>query len=347
MKTNFNSLTADHERISFARFEAVPSQGKPGFYPGVLIIQKGPAKGHFAVEEDGRLINCDWENPAHLEAKKYQIIIGDITLDDVAKCGAEEGNTKAKLDHGSTVKDVVGDYSTFRREGDQVRADLTLMVSSTYREYVEELFAKFARKVGNSIDFDYRYDKQGELAVARCIKLNSVDIVDAPAATNSLFNENTPNQIPRMALTKEEITELRSMFKEEIKVSSDALETKFNAKFEEVKTKMEEGGEDDEEKKKKKDKEDDDKTEMSAGRIEKAVLAAVRQVLPKTTVDNINSLASRKDATGASEEYDEKHAALMTGGMSATHATRFMAAKHKNLFNAKYGGAPAATSAKL
>lgn len=339
--SRFHSLTDGRVAISFSHFEAKPDAAHPGSYAGVLIIQKGVAKGHYAVKDGARLVNFDAANPDHAELRKYQIVIGDDTLDDVVRCGAEAESTKCKLDHGATIKDIVGDYATFRRDGDQVRADLTLMASTQHRAFVEELFAKFSKKVGNSIDFDYRYEIQGEVAVARCVKLNSVDIVDAPAATNSLFTEN-PNPTPpsNMALSKEDLDAITGTVNTAVDARFSKLEKDINTRFDEVKTKMEDGDDADEKKKKddeeKKKKDDADGGEkMSAGAINKAVLSAVREIFPKATVDNLNSLAAGTNTP--KDEYAEKYAAALALGMSAVQATKFMANKHPGLYNAKFG----------
>lgn len=338
MATRFHALIEERSPLVFAQFEAVPDISRPGFYGNVLIIQKGPAKGHFAVKDGGRVVNYDPEDPSHAELPKYQIVIGDATLDDVARCGAEAQSTKCKLDHGATVRDIVGNYSTFRREGDQVRADLTLMKSTPHREYVEELFSDFAKKVGNSIDFDYRYEIQGDVAVARCVKLNSVDIVDAPAATNSLFHEPIipPTTMP---LSKEDLDAITGVVNSAVESRFTVLQTGIDTrlgKIETTVTKLQEGDDDEDEEKKKKKKEDDDaKTAMSAGVIEKAVLSAVQKVLPKATLDNLASLAA--STGGVKDEYAEKVALCEAAGMKPSTITRYIASKWPAVYTSKFG----------
>lgn len=336
--TRLHALT-ENPRVVFTQLEAIKA-GKPGFYPGVLILEKGAAKGHFAVKEsDGRVVNCDWNNPEHATMQKYPIVMGDAMLDDVVRCGMESETTKAKMDHGSTVRDIFGDYSNFKRDGDQVRADLTLMNSTPHREYVEELFAKFAKKVGNSIDFNYQYEIQGDVAVSRCKKLNSVDIVDAPAATNSLFHENNPTPIPKhMPLDKADLDAIKGVVASEVETRFTALETGINTRFGKIETKLEEGdkkGEEDDEKKKKdkEDKSEMSKTEMRA-MIETATLSAVQKILPKVAIENLTSLAAKAEGN---DEYDTKHAALVASGVPTGQATRFMANKHPQLYTAKFG----------
>lgn len=347
--TRFHSLTVGPKHLSFAHFGAIPDPAQPGFYAGVLIIEKGPAKGHYAVKDGSRVVSYDLENPDHAELEKYQIVIGDDTLDDVARCGAESETTKCKLDHGSTIKDIVGDYSTFRRDGDQVRADLTLMSSTQHRAFVEELFSKFSKKVGNSIDFDYRYEIQGSVAVARCVKLNSVDIVDAPAATNSLFNEqDQPTPPKNMALSKEDLDAISGVVNNAVDAKFGMLQKGIETRFDKIEssvTKLEEGDDEDDEKDKKDKKEKDGEEKMSA-MIAKATLSAVREVLPKSVVENLASLTAHQ--SGAKDEYAEKVALCEAAGLKGGQITRHIAAKFPAIYNSKFGnGAGHKGSAKL
>lgn len=276
--------------LTFTRFQAQPGDvAKPGFYPGVLVIEKGLAKGHFAVQDGARVVNYQPANPAHMELQKFQIVIGDETLDDVVACGLESESTKAKLDHGATVRDIVGDYAKFRRDGDQVRADLTLMDSTSHRAYVEELFKKFSKKIGNSIDFDYSYEIKDDVAIARCRKLNSVDIVDTPAATKSLFNENPTHLTtpPHMPLDTKDLEAIGNL----IDTKLTAHKTEFTGQLSALSKRFEEGA-DDPDKDKKKDEEKDkaaDEAKMSEI-ASKAALAAVDAAFPKTQREHFAKL---------------------------------------------------------
>lgn len=332
MQTRFIALL-DTSSLNFTRFQALDPSGKVGYYPGVLIIEKGSAKGHFAVREaSGRVANFDASNPEHAKLQKYPIVIGDITLDDVVRCGNAEAKAKCKLDHGSTVRDIVGSYGTFSREGDKVRANLTLLDSSPHKKYVEEIIATLSEKIGNSIDFDYFYDIQGENAVARCVKLNSVDIVDAPAATNSLFEEPTKlNQ--HMPLSPEDIAAIGTVVKKEVTAQMGEVKSEFATRFDEIKTKMEEGADEDAEKKKKKEDEADSDTKLAA-LVSKAALSAVQSVLPKATLDNLVSLNAQ---LGVKDPFTEKLDLCVAAGMSTAGATAHIARKFPEIYNTKFG----------
>lgn len=319
--------------LAFTRFEAGKVADKPGHYPGVLVIEAGPAKGHFAVKDGNRVVNYDPTNADHAKLERYQIMIADETLDDVVQCGTEAENTKCKLDHGATVKDVVGDYAAFRRDGDQVRADLTLMDSTPHRGYVMELFAKFAKKIGNSIDFDYSYEIKGDIAIARCRKLNSVDIVDAPAATKSLFSANLttqPNHMPLDAVDLKAIGDL-------VDTKLTAVKTDFSSQLSSLSKKLEEGGgeETDEEKKKRKEKEENGDAEMSKKMSEvasKAALAAVDQAFPKASREHFAKLANPDAGKSKFEQLVDTY--LAAGAPNRGIAIQRAARDHKDVYNA-------------
>jgi len=330
--------TTTENRLSFARFDARRGD-TPGFYPGVLVIEKGPAKGHYAVQEKGgRVVNFESDNPEHTTLQKYPIHIGDATLDDVVRCGVVEEVTKCKLDHGDKAKDIIGDYENFRRDGDQVRADLTLLAESPQTSFVSGLINRLAKKIGNSIDFDYCYEIKGNVAIARCSKLNSVDIVDSPAATNSLFQEQPQKPAYDMPLSPEDLAAIRGVIKEEVAASMAAAtaptktETQLSDEGDKGKT--------DEEK----EKDKADANAMLSRTVKTAALAAIREVLPQATLQSLATLGAGAPKGG--DSYETKFAEAKALGMSDAEATRFMARKHAPLYNAKFG-AGTANNAKL
>jgi len=342
---------ATPSHLAFARFEtkADQAQTSPGFYPGVLVIETGVAKGHFAVNSGGRVINYDPADPEHAELEKYQIVIGDATLDDVVRCGNEAKTSKCKLDHGATVRDIVGQYSNFRRDGNQVRADLTLMRSTPHKEYVEELFSDFCEKVGNSIDFDYLYEIKGTTAVARCRKLNSVDLVDAPAATNSLFQQQTqPDQ--DMPLTPEDLKAITGVINTAVDAKFTALQGNINTRFEAIDKKLAEGDEGEGDEGDEADKPEGEKAHVEpdgdeakkvdddvklAAMIKTATLSAVREILPKAVVANLASLNAKP---AAKDEWAEKIALCEAAGITKPAAQMaHIARKFPAVYNAKFG----------
>jgi len=325
--------------LTFTRFQALPGDAaKPGHYPGVLIIEKGLAKGHFAVKDGNRVVNYQPANPEHASLQKFQIVIGDDTLNDVVACGLENETSKCKLDHGATVRDIVGDYAKFRRDGDQVRADLTLMDSTGHRAYVEELFKKFSKKIGNSIDFDFSYDIKGDVAIARCRKLNSVDIVDAPAATKSLFNENPNNPTPptHMPLDAKDLEAIGNLVDTKLTAHKTEITTQLSA----LTAKFEEGEKD--EKKEEKEEKDEEKDSAKMSEIaSKAALAAVEAAFPKAQREQFAKLNG--DA-GVSKFEQLIQAQLAAGAPNRGIAIQRAARDHRNEYNAHLAAVNAGTA---
>lgn len=317
--------------LSFTRFQALPGDSsKPGCYPGVLVIETGAAKGHFAVKDGNRIVNYNPTNPDHGKLERFQIVISHETLDDVVKCGIENELTKCKLDHGSTVRDIVGEYGKFRRDGSQVRADLELDSRLDGYDHALALVDKFAKKIGNSIDFDYTYEIKGDVAIARCRKLNSVDIVDAPAATKALFSQNLTTQpTPHMPLDAADIKVIGDLF--DTKFSS--VNTEFATLKGEVSTlskKFEEGdGE-----KKNKDEDEKKEAEMAAKFAEiasKATLAAVETAFPKAQREQFAKLG---EVPGKSKFEQLVDTQIAAGAANRGIAIQRIARDHADVYNA-------------
>lgn len=339
--------TASNSPICFTRFQSGQiSTDKPGHYPGVLIIEKGAAKGHFAVKDGNRVVNFDSSNLEHAKLQKFQIVIGDATLDDVVACGLEAENTKCKLDHGATVRDIVGDYAKFRRDGNQVRADLTLMDSTPHRDYIVELFKKFAKKVGNSIDFCYSYVLEGDVAVARCQKLNSVDLVDSPAATNSLFNENSdpnnpnnPTPPAHMPLDAKDLEAIGNL----VDTKLTAHKTEITSQLSALSAKFEEGDKEDKAADKKQDEKEEEKDSAKMSEIaSKAALAAVEAAFPKAQREQFAKLSNPD--TGKSKFDALVDTYVAAGAPNRGIAIQRAAKDHPAVYNAHLSAVNAGTA---
>lgn len=326
--------------ILYTRFQSLPEGQQQGFYPGVLIIEQGPAKGHFAVKDGTSVIPLHMASEEAAKGKLYQINIGPEALDDVVRCANESADgVKCKLDHGSTVRDIVGKYTNFRRDGEQVRADLTLMKSTPHGAYVEELISVMSNKIGNSIDFIPSYEIKGDIAVARCRKLNSVDIVDSPAATNSLYKEKTNQPEEQyMPLTAEDLAAIGGVVDSKL----SAVEIKLNTRFEKIEEKMDEGDDDEEKDKKKKEDEEKKDGEKLEAMIQKASLSALHTVLPKAKLESLASLAAK---TEQKDEYAEKVALSEAAGIKPSQVIRHIARTWPQVYNAKFGNATAKATA--
>lgn len=344
MPTAFHTLVTPNDPEIFTCFNALVSDA-PGHYPGVLIIEIGPAKGHFVVKEDnGKVVNYDRFDEGHAKLQKYPLYIGEETLDDVVQCGNDSIITKCKLDHGSTVRDLVGEYAAFRREGNQVRADLTLLNSSPHRAYVEEIISKMSKKIGNSIDFDYQYEIKNGKAIARCERLNSVDIVDSPAATNSLFSEKEKTQTNTdMPLNDDDLAKLGKMMDEKISGQLGTVKSEFSNQFAALNKKLEEGegkkeDKEDEDKKKKEDEEEDKKEQLREAKMKTLLLSTFKEVMPQAALHNLNPGQQFKQGE---DEYAEKLKLCAEAGITGGRAIKHIASKWPAIYNAKFGAGSA------
>lgn len=330
-----------------SRFEAKQTVDDGMTLKGVLVLETGYAKGHYAVVLDGRACQYEYGNPEHDKAEKYPIKIDEQTLRQVADAGNSKPSVKAKLNHGESVGDIIGCYKHFRVEGNAVRADLTLMKSSPHKDYVLELADTLPDEIGNSIDFLPYYEVVNTTSpvsvVARCKKLNSVDIVDQPAATNSLF-EN-PNPQYDMPLSPEDLKSLGDLIDNKMEAKFSALkqdtEKQFqalNKKLEEVEEKIEEELEETEEEKAERERkekeqmenESEDKDKEFAARVEKAAMAAVNKMLPKASVMKLNEMSGKTTKDPFDDAVD---LALSAGAPSRGIAIQRVAKDKPELFN--------------
>ena len=120
MKTTLNNT----------RFEAKvsPQIGDTGI-KDVLVIQCGPAKGHFAVQDGGNVIPFNPNNPAHSTLEKLPIWIDQQTLEQIIESGNAQPEVQAKMKHGD-IDDTIGGNSKFRidEQRDPVRSRLVVFV---------------------------------------------------------------------------------------------------------------------------------------------------------------------------------------------------------------------------
>jgi len=267
----------------FTLFEAKQTVGSDGIN-SVLVISEGPAKGHFCVEQNGKLRPFNPDDASHEKLEKIPIYITAQTLAEVAQSGNSRSEVKAKLDHGETVRDTFGGYSNFRVEGTNVYADLKFLEGTPHRSFVEGIASRFADEFGNSIDFQSAYtmgkDATGKkIAIANCLRLGSIDLVDSPAATNSLFEEieSPPESMP---LSPEDLTAIGDMINKAVATAtgSSTIEERL-AKLEAPPAEKS-----DEDKKKEEDakkKDDESAQEKMNALIEKAALKVANDTFTK------------------------------------------------------------------
>jgi hypothetical protein len=231
----------------FAKFEAKQDIASDGI-KGVLVITEGPAKGHFCVEVNGKLRPYNPDDSSHEKLEKIPVFITAQTLRQVAESGNSRSEVKAKLDHGETVRDTFGGYSNFRVDGTSVYADLKFLEGTPHRSFVEGIASRFADEFGNSIDFQSSYslgqDSTGKkIAIANCLRLGSIDLVDSPAATNSLFEEqDSPLPSDSMPLSPEDLATIGDMITKAVADATSADKQQDAATIEERLAKLEAAG---------------------------------------------------------------------------------------------------------
>lgn len=321
------------------QLEAGKLRPESGVIPDVVIIQEGYSKGHYCVKENGRLTQPDWSQeyksgeliPQFIDSKMLQQLCAAIT---------EKQTVKAKVEHGSGVMGTFGDYAQPRVDGDKLRAELTLMKHSIHKDFVSEIFDRYAHDFGNSVDILVTYElgeKNGkEVALLRLKKLNSIDLVDAGAATSALLSEeNEPQSQPdkAMPLTPEEKAELSTMIKTTCgevmaeKLSACGLEN-LKKDVGAMKLKLEEGAGDDDDAKKKKEKAEKDEEEKMTVLVEKGI----NRFLASTGRGPIPPGAER--GTGSADPWENAiQLAEGAGAKNRGEAIRMAARKHPDLYN--------------
>jgi hypothetical protein len=300
--------------------------------PGVLIISAGAFRGHHAVKEDnGKLRNYNPENPAHQGKPMYQIVGDAKMLDQVVESGNKRPSVKAKMNHSSDVATHFGFYSNFRREGDNVRADLTLFDDLQAAKVVRNIAKHTPTEYGNSIEYNYEYelDATGKIALARCKNLSSVDIVDDPAATKSLLEEietEDPQPPQDMPLSDEDLQKiggliqsgnaaLKSEITTEVSTKIAAIETKVDGAVAKLGTSSA-------------------SATASTEDIEKAALTALHKAMPQANIEKLNALATQEPLKQEQTFDDVVKAKLSTvPTLNKAQAIRICATEHADLYN--------------
>ena len=155
---------------------------------GVSVVTKGMAEGH-------------------------NLILDDQFLDQVVKAGNEaKAGIKARFDHpnasNTSMGTAVGRFKKFRRDGDVVRGDLSLLKTASkspngdFPSYLMDLAEEDSQAFGTSIVFEdnpiQQLDDEGKPLkdapmISRLQRLFAADVVDDPAANpNGFFS--TPRQ---------------------------------------------------------------------------------------------------------------------------------------------------------
>lgn len=175
-----------------SRFVSEKIDRAAGIICGVSVITEGSAIGH-GVEIDAQ------------------------TLAEVKACADKfHDGVRVKMEHGTGFDHIVGTLRNFVIDGNQLRADLHLILSHARTASILEMAEKMPGGFGLSIAFTGSREKSGDVILARCTELYSVDLVDLPAANpTGLFSARVDfSEKDRMATIAENKTGFIEALKE-------------------------------------------------------------------------------------------------------------------------------------
>lgn len=153
------------------------------------IIEAGPTANSW-----GDIINGEW--------KEGQIIIKPESLASLVALGNERPIHARRSHNGADMLDAyLGSFSNFVEEDGVVYADLTISEAAQEAypneiKFIVKLIEKEPEMLGVSVmDLDYKvYNvEENTFEVTEFLELFSCDLVGLPAATSSLFSNNTQN----------------------------------------------------------------------------------------------------------------------------------------------------------
>jgi len=244
-----------------------------GIIRSVSLMKMGDAKGHF-------------------DKKGRQVIIDEVTLEQLFKECKKLGKIKLKANHGSGVFEVIGWADNFALQADKVLADVHIYESESNRGRILEIADQNPEHMGISMEFTGEDKPRGTVCMSRCDGVLAAALVDDPAANSSLFSakaeEETETETNITNMEDEEQTEptladLMSKF-EEFSTRLTALESppEEEAKDEE-KSELEDGSEEEEKSELSSDNDEDDKKiELAAQRGAEIAIKAMSAKLGLT-----------------------------------------------------------------
>lgn len=143
------------------RFSAGKVDRQAGIIHGVSVIAKGTAKGH-------------------------GIVVDDTTLAQLEACAREfSGGLKVVASHTKPADSpfaASGFLRNFRRDGENLRADLHVLKSEANREKLFEMAEEIADTFGLSVAFSGADEVINGRTFARCSEIYNAALVDWPAA---------------------------------------------------------------------------------------------------------------------------------------------------------------------
>lgn len=143
------------------------------------------------IDHDGCVIKGVSVITGNLIAEGHDLHVDDTTLKQLQECAKAKGKIPVTLDHGSGVKDLNGYLTSFRLDGNKLRADWHLLKSHDETVKMMERASVMPECFGLSVAFKgppKGVPIGGGKMAARCEKLLSVDAVTRPAANAGLFS---------------------------------------------------------------------------------------------------------------------------------------------------------------
>lgn len=148
-----------------------------GIIRAVSLIEMGDAKGHF-------------------DKKGRQVVVDEVTLEQIYKQCKKLGTIKVKADHGSGVFEIVGWADNFHLTPEKVLADVHLYDSEPRRPRLLEIAEKNPTHMGVSMEFTGNDKARGTTCLSRCDEVIAAALVDDPAANSSLFSAKEQDEEP-------------------------------------------------------------------------------------------------------------------------------------------------------
>lgn len=158
--------------MKLSAFSTIATGGRinaaTGVIHGVSVITEGEAEGH------------------------------DLWIDEATITKLKElckGSVKVKINHpkkgeSPPFQSTAGNLENFYIDGRQLRADLHLLKSDEFYDKIVEMSEKMPEDFGLSVRIEQEVEKKDGKEFCRPLSIESVDLVDAPAANpNGLFSK--------------------------------------------------------------------------------------------------------------------------------------------------------------
>ena len=169
------------------QLSAVDTQG--GVLIGAVVMQANlPLTGKTVFVDETGAVTKDPKAarrklPVYSDAKTLETLL--------AACQDAGGKLRVRVDHDDSVQSRAGFATAFRKDGDVVRADVTLFDAFEGRDLVLETADRTPDLMGLSVDIVPTFEIAGDRAFLRIQSISAVDVVDEGAGTpGGFFSES-------------------------------------------------------------------------------------------------------------------------------------------------------------